>query len=229
MRKVNLLIVSVITFFLTIINVSALVVDTNKLGSMTGKYVYDDVSISDANVYLYHVADMNEVGKFTYVDKFTDYTVNINDLKASDWPTYASNLSKYITDKNISPIKNAKTDSTGQFVFKDLKVGLYLMKLDSKKTKNYEYSSGPVLVSLPTFDEVKNNFIYDLSVFAKTEAKSLNVTPVTPGGKDTPDVPYTADTIFIYVGLFGVALVVAVLMILLIKKREKENIGKKDN
>lgn len=226
MRKVNLLIVSVITFFLSIINVDALVVDTNRLGSMTGKYVYDDVSVSDVNVYLYHVADMDDVGKFTYVDKFTDYTVNINDLKASDWPTYASNLSKYITDKNISPIKNAKTDSTGQFVFKDLKTGLYLLKLDSKKTKDYEYSSGPVLVSLPIFDEVNNNFIYDLSVFAKTEAKSLNV---TPGDKDNPDVPYTADTIFIYVGLFGVALAVAILMILLIKKREKGNIGKKNN
>ncbi len=217
MKKVSLLIVSVITFFLTITNVDALVVDTNKLGSMTGKYMYGDVNISDANVYLYHVADMDNVGKFTYINDLLGYTVDINGLNMSDWPNYASDLSKYITDKNINPIKNTKTDSTGQFNFKDLKVGLYLIKLDSKKTKDYEYSSGPVLVSLPVYDEINNNFVYDLSIFAKTEARSLNVNP----GSST-DVPYTADNIYIYIGLLVVALAVAGVMILLIKKREKK-------
>lgn len=219
MKKIKLLVVFIVAFFFTITNVNA-EIEVNRLTSIIGKYNYSDVNITDTNVYLYKIADMSELAKYTYVDDFVGYTEDVNTLQSFEWNDYTSKLNKYISDNNINYIASTKTDGNGEFTFKDLKVGLYLVRVDSKKTKDYEYSSGPLLVSLPNYNEIQDVYMYDLSVFAKTEAKSLNVNP----GDGGVDPPYTADTIYLYVAIFGIALIVFIVaIVLIIKKKSNKN------
>lgn len=217
MKKIKLLMAFVVAFFFTITNVYA-EIEVNRVCSIIGKYNYSDFNIIDTNVYLYKIADMNEMAEFTYIDGFTGFTTDINKLQSFEWNDYTVKINKYITDNNINYITSTKTDNNGQFTFKDLKVGLYLIRVDSKKTKDYEYSSGPLLVSLPNYNEIQDIHMYDLDVFAKTEARSLNV---NPGGGVNP--PYTADSIYVYVAIFGIALVIFIVTIILILKRKKKN------
>lgn len=217
MKKIKLLMAFVVAFFFTITNVYA-EIEVNRVSSIIGKYSYSDFNITDTNVYLYKIADMNEMAEFTYVGDFSGFTTDVNTLKSFQWNDYTAKVNKYITDNNINYIASTKTDGNGQFVFKDLKVGLYLIRVDSKKTKDYEYSSGPLLVSLPNYNEIQDIHMYDLDVFAKTEARSLNV---NPGGGVAP--PYTADSIYVYIAIFGIALVIFIVTIILILKRKKKN------
>lgn len=217
MKRIKLLMAFVVAFFFTITNVYA-EIEVNRVCSIIGKYNYGDFNITDTNVYLYKIADMNEMAEFTYIDGFTGFTTDINKLQSFEWNDYTIKINKYITDNNINYIASTKTDGNGQFVFKDLKVGLYLIRVDSMKTKDYEYSSGPLLVSLPNYNEIQDIHMYDLDVFAKTEARSLNV---NPGGGVEP--PYTADSIYVYIAIFGIALVIFIVTIILILKRKKKN------
>lgn len=217
MKKIKLLMAFVVAFFFTITNVYA-EIEVNRVSSIIGKYSYSDFNITDTNVYLYKIADMNEMAEFTYVGDFSGFTTDVNTLKSFQWNDYTAKVNKYITDNNINYIASTKTDGNGQFVFKDLKVGLYLIRVDSMKTKDYEYSSGPLLVSLPNYNEIQDIHMYDLNVFVKTEAKSLNV---NPGGGVEP--PYTADSIYVYIAIFGIALVIFIVTIILILKRKKKN------
>ena len=217
MKRIKLLMAFVVAFFFTITNVYA-EIEVNRVCSIIGKYNYSDFNITDTNVYLYKIADMNEMVEFTYVGDFSGFTTDINKLQSFEWNDYTIKINKYITDNNINYITSTKTDNNGQFTFKDLKVGLYLIRVDSKKTKDYEYSSGPLLVSLPNYNEIQDIHMYDLDVFAKTEARSLNV---NPGGGVEP--PYTADSIYVYIAIFGIALVIFIVTIILILKRKKKN------
>lgn len=217
MKRIKLLMAFVVAFFFTITNVYA-EIEVNRVCSIIGKYNYSDFNITDTNVYLYKIADMNEMAEFTYVGDFSGFTTDINKLQSFEWNDYTIKINKYITENNINYITSTKTDNNGQFTFKDLKVGLYLIRVDSKKTKDYEYSSGPLLVSLPNYNEIQDIHMYDLDVFAKTEARSLNV---NPGGGVEP--PYTADSIYVYIAIFGIALVIFIVTIILILKRKKKN------
>ena len=217
MKRIKLLMAFVVAFFFTITNVYA-EIEVNRVCSIIGKYNYSDFNITDTNVYLYKIADMNEMAEFTYIGDFSGFTTDINKLQSFEWNDYTIKINKYITDNNINYITSTKTDNNGQFTFKDLKVGLYLIRVDSKKTKDYEYSSGPLLVSLPNYNEIQDIHMYDLDVFAKTEARSLNV---NPGGGVEP--PYTADSIYVYIAIFGIALVIFIVTIILILKRKKKN------
>ena len=127
-----------------------------------------------------------------------------------------TSLKSHIED-NIKYIDDVVTDSTGKFTFSNMKTGLYLLKADSKKTKDYEYSSGPVLISLPNYNEIDNVFMYDLSVVMKTEAKSLNVNP-----GNTTNVPNTFDSLYLYILLFGASLIIFIICYICIKKSKKK-------
>ena len=127
----------------------------------------------------------------------------------------------HIKYRDVNYIKDAKTDSEGKFTFGELKVGLYLILVDNKKTEDYEYSSKPILVSIPNRNEITDTYMYDLSIFVKTEAKSLNVNP--GGDEDTPKPPYTGDDIYKYVLIFACSFVIfAGVVVYLIVKAKKE-------
>lgn len=220
MKRIKLVIVLILSLFFTMTNVSALV-NTNIIGSIEGKYSFGNYNITDTNVYLYRIAELSSDEKFTYMQDFVLLPTDINTLGVSEWNDYATEVYKYIKDNNINYIKEVKTDGEGKFTFSELNVGLYLILVDSKETEDYEYSSKPILISIPNRNEITDTYMYDLSIFIKTEAKSLSVNP--GGDNDNPDPPYTGDDIYKYVLIFAGSFVffVGIVVYLIIKAKKK--------
>ncbi len=217
MKKFKLLLVIVVSFFISTSNCFAEGIEVDKVCSMSGVFNYGDVNISDTKIYLYRIADMSNHAEYTYVDDFSDYDLDINTLRDTQWKDLANELSNYIDKNNIKYVKEATTDSSGKFTFSNLNVGLYLLKTDSKKINDYEYTSGPVLISLPNYNEIDEVFMYDLNVVMKSEAKSLNVNKGS-----TTNVPNTFDPLYLYISLFIVSLIIFIICYILYKKNNKK-------
>ena len=182
MKKFNYLLFTVLISFM-FISVDA--IDITKKGEITGEYTYGDKIISDATAYLYKVGDLDTDGNFTYRDEFNTFTDNINNLNASEYKALVDKVNKHITDNNIDYIKTTNTDSHGLFKFDDLIVGVYLVKIDDKIIdEKYTYSSSPLLISVPTYDEVRLEENYNvLAVLKATESIKEEEIPIVKIGK----------------------------------------------
>ena len=77
MKKIKILLIIVISFFISVTNCFAQEIDVNKICSITGKYNYSDVSISDTKIYLYRIADISNIAKYTYVSDFSSFDIDI--------------------------------------------------------------------------------------------------------------------------------------------------------
>lgn len=189
-------------------------IDITKKGEITGEYTYGDKIISDATAYLYKVGDLDTDGNFTYRDEFNTFTDNINNLNASEYKALVDKVNKHITDNNIDYIKTTNTDSHGLFKFDDLIVGVYLVKIDDKIIdEKYTYSSSPLLISVPTYDEVRLEENYNV----------LAVLKATESIKEE-EIPKTFDSIVNYIitGVVSLIIVVGIVIYFVVKKGSKK-------
>lgn len=211
MKKFNYLLFTVLISFM-FISVDA--IDITKKGEITGEYTYGDKIISDATAYLYKVGDLDTDGNFTYRDEFNTFTDNINNLNASEYKVLVDKVNKHITDNNIDYIKTTNTDSHGLFKFDDLIVGVYLVKIDDKIIdEKYTYSSSPLLISVPTYDEVRLEENYNV----------LAVLKATESIKEE-EIPKTFDPIvnYIIIGVVSFIIVVGIVIYFVVKKESKK-------
>ncbi|MCI7083130.1 MAG: hypothetical protein MR938_00270 [Tenericutes bacterium] len=211
MKKFNYLLFTVLISFM-FISVDA--IDITKKGEITGEYTYGDKIISDATAYLYKVGDLDTDGNFTYRDEFNTFTDNINNLNASEYKALVDKVNKHITDNNIDYIKTTNTDSHGLFKFDDLVVGVYLVKIDDKIIdEKYTYSSSPLLISVPTYDEVRLEENYNV----------LAVLKATESIKEE-EIPKTFDSIvnYIIIGVVSFIIVVGIVIYFVVKKESKK-------
>ena len=211
MKKFNYLLFTVLISFM-FISVDA--IDITKKGEITGEYTYGDKIISDATAYLYKVGDLDTDGNFTYRDEFNTFTDNINNLNASEYKALVDKVNKHITDNNIDYIKTTNTDSHGLFKFDDLIVGVYLVKIDDKIIdEKYTYSSSPLLISVPTYDEVRLEENYNV----------LAVLKATESIKEE-EIPKTFDSIvnYIIIGVVSFIIVVGIVIYFVVKKENKK-------
>ena len=211
MKKFNYLLFTVLISFM-FISVDA--IDITKKGEITGEYTYGDKIISDATAYLYKVGDLDTDGNFTYRDEFNTFTDNINNLNASEYKALVDKVNKHITDNNIDYIKTTNTDSHGLFKFYDLIVGVYLVKIDDKIIdEKYTYSSSPLLISVPTYDEVRLEENYNV----------LAVLKATESIKEE-EIPKTFDSIvnYIIIGVVSFIIVVGIVIYFVVKKESKK-------
>ena len=72
-------------------------------------------------------------------------------------------LAKLLAEQEFDA-KSALTDSKGKTIFENLETGLYLLK--AKDTKSYGVIS-PVLIAVPTWDEVQKKMEYNVTVIPK--------------------------------------------------------------
>ena len=211
MKKFNYLLFTVLISFMCI---SVDAIDITKKGEITGEYTYGDKIISDATAYLYKVGDLDTDGNFTYRDEFNTFTDNINNLNASEYKALVDKVNKHITDNNIDYIKTTNTDSHGLFKFDDLIVGVYLVKIDDKIIdEKYTYSSSPLLISVPTYDEVRLEENYNV----------LAVLKATESIKEE-EIPKTFDSIvnYIIIGVVSFIIVVGIVIYFVVKKESKK-------
>lgn len=80
-------------------------------------------------------------------------------LTAAEQERIAELLAEKEYDSNVE-----RTDSNGEILFRDLNVGLYLLK--AKDAKTYGTIS-PSLVAVPTWDEVEKEMEYNVKVIPK--------------------------------------------------------------
>lgn len=211
MKKFNYLLFTVLISFM-FISVDA--IDITKKGEITGEYTYGDKIISDATAYLYKVGDLDTDGNFTYRDEFNTFTDNINNLNASEYKALVDKVNKHITDNNIDYIKTTNTDSHGLFKFDDLIVGVYLVKIDDKIIdEKYTYSSSPLLISVPTYDEVRLEENYNVLAVLKANESIKE-----------EEIPKTFDSIvnYIIIGVVSFIIVVGIVIYFVVKKESKK-------
>ena len=210
MKKIIYLIFTIIISF-TFISVDA--IDITKKGEITGEYTYGDVIISDTDVYLYKVGDLDTDGNLTYNNEFSTFTDNIYGLNASEYKELVSKVNKHIKDNNINYMKKTTTDNHGLFKFDDLIVGLYLVRIDDKVISNkYTYTSSPLLITIPTYDEVRLEDNYNVLAVLKA-SESIK----------EEETPKTFDPIVNYLILGGMSLVIIIgIVVYMVKKGSKK-------
>ena len=210
MKKIIYLIFTIIVSF-TFISVDA--IDITKKGEITGEYTYGDVIISDTDVYLYKVGDLDTDGNLTYNNEFSTFTDNIYGLNASEYKELVNKVNKHIKDNNINYMKKTTTDNHGLFKFDDLIVGLYLVRIDDKVISNkYTYTSSPLLITIPTYDEVRLEDNYNVLAVLKA-SESIK----------EEETPKTFDPIVNYLILGGISLVIIIgIVVYMVKKGSKK-------
>lgn len=104
-------------------------------------------------------------GLYEYTEDFADEKTDLNKVeKADEMEELAIRLNKIANENKITGISDM-TDNTGKLVFKELKVGIYLLRVTDYN--EYEYVE-PTLISIPTYDEdVQNSMNFDVTVIPK--------------------------------------------------------------
>lgn len=227
MQKIkNKIVLFLLLLLLSINNVYAINVDTTKKGKLNIKAAYSEKVLSNVKINLYHVADMNENAEFTYTKDF-EGNKEIKEYKTSEWNELALSLDKHINEKKLTPITTKATDESGITNIENLTSGLYLIKMDPITEENYQYQSSPSLISVPTYNEMTKEYIYDVQVMVKTESKFIGTTdneekPNVPStDKDTTKAPNTYDNIMKYIILFTLS-IIGIIVIVFYRSRKEE-------
>lgn len=220
MHKKVLTIIFSILISIASFDVWALDIDSSRVCSLSGLYNFGDKALSGANVYLYKLADVSGDLVYTYTNEYKGFDKDINKYTASAWGEYALDVAKYIKSNEIKEDNSSKTDSDGKYFFNQLTTGLYLVIIDSVEDGNYRYAVSPTLISIPNYNMITNQYMYDLSVVMKTEASTIQTD--NPNIDNKTEVPNTYDAIISYVVLFVVALLVLVITVCYINKKRKD-------
>lgn len=104
-------------------------------------------------------------GLYEYTEDFSDEKTDLNKVeKADEMEELAIRLNKIANENKITGISDI-TDNTGKLTFKELKAGIYLLRVTDYN--EYEYVE-PTLISIPTYDEdVQNSMNFDVTVIPK--------------------------------------------------------------
>lgn len=104
-------------------------------------------------------------GLYEYTEDLSDEKTDLNKVeKADEMEELAIRLNKIANENKITGISDI-TDNTGKLVFKELKEGIYLLRVTDYN--EYEYVE-PTLISIPTYDEdVQNSMNFDVTVIPK--------------------------------------------------------------
>lgn len=150
--------------------------------SITGNAVTEDMSITvvykdgeppltGAVFNLFYVATVEENGKLTVTDTFSDYNVDLNIENGEAWQIAALTLEGYVLRDEIAPNDSGATNSDGILVFstdgRPLQPGLYLVTGEAHTQNSKQYNSAPFLVALPSEDTETGEADYNPTVMPK--------------------------------------------------------------
>lgn len=207
-------------FLFGAIDVRAATIDITKEATITINYRYDELALQDASISLYKVADIREGGVLTFLDDFISVAPTDPDsLTSSQWSDLAAQLAQEVKNKNIAYDQNQISDQFGKVVFEQVPVGLYLVTMDAITIGTYEYDAAPFVIQVPTYNEIENYFMYDITSVAKTDAHLIQEEPEEP--LPSPD---TSDKVVGYIGLFILSFVgIIIISIIVIKYQKKRS------
>ncbi len=218
MKKIK---IAILILFLSLFAVVS--VNADESGVIKGTYSYDTHPFINQPINLYKIADIKDLesdDKFNYLEPYSNFESNINTLNSSEWQKYANALKNYIETNNIAYDTQVITDMDGNYEFKELSNGLYLIIVDEIMENGATYTSLPTLISVPNYDETEKKYVNEITVKSKIEETKPE--PTEPPVEPTPDVPQTSDNALIYIIIFALALVVLIGVSYFIYKTKKE-------
>ena len=107
----------------------------------------------------------------------------------------ALDLERWAEEKEIAPLAQQNTDSSGSVSFTSLAQGLYLVGGVTHQQGSHRYQSAPCLISLPSWDSSTGVWELNVTAFPKFERRGTSggdPTP-TPTEPDTPTPPDPED------------------------------------
>lgn len=139
-------------------------IDSTNLGSILVHLDDTDNLLpkQEVEIALVKVADITGQG-YELTPLFKESKIDLTEVKTAEDLMEASIQFKNLIPENAEAI-SLKTDENGQCIFENLEVGVYL--LYPKDTAEYENIS-PLLIAIPTFDEVEGQMQYDVTVYPK--------------------------------------------------------------
>lgn len=139
-------------------------IDSTSLGSILVHLNDTDNLLpkQEVEIALVKVADITGQG-YELTPLFEESGINLMEIETAEDLMEASILLKNLVPENAE-VSSLKTDENGQCIFENLEVGVYLLyPLD---TAEYENIS-PLLIAIPTFDEVEGQMQYNVTVYPK--------------------------------------------------------------
>ena len=145
---------------------------------------------------LYLVAEHDEASDFALCGEFAGSSVDLSDLStAGKLAQAALDLERWAEEKEIAPLAQQNTDSSGSVSFTSLAQGLYLVGGVTHQQGSHRYQSAPCLISLPSWDGSTGVWELNATAFPKFEHRGTSggdSTP-TPTEPDTPTPPDPED------------------------------------
>lgn len=157
-------------------------------GSLTLTANYGATPLVGAPFKLYLVAEHDEASDFALCGEFAGSSVDLSDLStAGKLAQAALDLERWAGEKEIAPLAQQNTDSSGSVSFPSLAQGLYLVGGVTHQQGSHRYQSAPCLISLPSWDGSTGVWELNVTAFPKFERSG------TSGGDPTP-TPTEPDT-----------------------------------
>lgn len=173
-KKIKSMIVSLLLVMVFSVTGFAKEDDFKNIGSIKIQLTEAGSGTSKENVRFAYtkVADVVN-GKYELLERYKQANVDLNKLEHAEDLKKATEQLEKIVEKDGEIV----TDKKGKAVIENLPIGVYLLTVSDRGIYDNVTS---VLVSIPTFDEISESMIYDVSVTPKH-------TPIPPETVKTGD------------------------------------------
>lgn len=162
-------------------------------GSLTLTASYGTTPLVGAPFKLYLVAEPDTASGFALCGEFAGSSVDLSDLStAGKLAQAALDLERWAGEKEIAPLAQQNTDSSGSVSFTSLAQGLYLVGGVTHQQGGHRYQSAPCLISLPSWDGSTGVWELNVTAFPKFERSGTSGGDPTPPPTE-PDTPIPPD------------------------------------
>lgn len=193
-------------------------------GSLTLKAVSqtNGKRLSSLRFYAYRVAEYAN-GSYRMLPTYEASGVELNLETAALQKAAAETLDRYIAARQISETVSGLTDNSGELVFPNLELGVYLVCAGASADGGVLVKSAPFLVMVPMTSSDGAELIYGITAEPKLTTDQPVTPPVDP--PDGPDLPQTgqenATAIYVLSGLGALIIISGFLSPLITRKKRK--------
>lgn len=144
-------------------------IDPAKKGSLTIDYKYESMPISGAHFQIYYVASVTSDVHFTAEPQFIKYKDCLDNNTIESWKGLAYAMKGDAQADKLTMLADKVTDAEGRFTLSGINTGLYLVVGVRRTIDGYTYIAEPTLVCVPSFDKVKEEWNYGVTIMPKKD------------------------------------------------------------
>ena len=144
-------------------------IDPSAKGSLTIEYKYESMPISGAHFQIYYVASVSSDVRFTADPQFIKYKDCLDNNTVDSWRSLAYAMKGDAQADKLTMFTDEVTNADGRFTLSGIKTGLYLVVGVRRTIDGYTYIAEPTLVCVPSFDKVKEEWNYGVTIMPKKD------------------------------------------------------------